>query len=138
MQNLKKNWFVISKTARIWWILIWALKILKISNLLGCFCAECITFDLKKYGEVIFHDIEDWCKIWRKTDLCFGKWHDEYGKFSPEHLKVLKLIFWWDPFIQNWKCISINFTEEICVMTMRNDARFEEELTCRFKIDMRN
>ena len=23
-------------------------------------------------------------------------------------------------------------------MTMRNDARFEEELTCRFKIDMRN
>ena len=23
-------------------------------------------------------------------------------------------------------------------MTMKNDARFEEELTCRFKIDMRN
>ena len=23
-------------------------------------------------------------------------------------------------------------------MTMTNDAKFEEELTCRFKIDMRN
>ena len=23
-------------------------------------------------------------------------------------------------------------------MTMKNDARFEEELTCHFKIDMRN
>ena len=23
-------------------------------------------------------------------------------------------------------------------MTMKNDARFEEELTCQFKIDMRN
>ena len=23
-------------------------------------------------------------------------------------------------------------------MTMKNDAKFEEELTCRFKIDMRN
>ena len=23
-------------------------------------------------------------------------------------------------------------------MTMNNDAKFEEELTCRFKIDMRN
>ena len=25
-----------------------------------------------------------------------------------------------------------------CVMTMKNDAKFEEELTCGFKIDMRN
>ena len=24
------------------------------------------------------------------------------------------------------------------VMTMKNDAKFEEELTCRFKIDMGN
>ena len=23
-------------------------------------------------------------------------------------------------------------------MTMKNDAKFEEELTCRFKVDMRN
>ena len=23
-------------------------------------------------------------------------------------------------------------------MTMENDAKFEEELTCRFKVDMRN
>ena len=23
-------------------------------------------------------------------------------------------------------------------MTMKNDAKFEEELTCRFKIDMKN
>ena len=25
-----------------------------------------------------------------------------------------------------------------CVMTMKNDAKFEKELTCCFKIDMRN
>ena len=29
MQNLKKNWFVVSKLIRIWWILIQALKSLK-------------------------------------------------------------------------------------------------------------
>ena len=29
MQNLKKNWFVVSKLTRIWWILIRALKSLK-------------------------------------------------------------------------------------------------------------
>ena len=29
-------------------------------------------------------------------------------------------------------------TEELCVMTMNNDAKIEEELTCQFKVDMRN
>ena len=43
-----------------------------------------------------------------------------------------------DPFVQSRKCMSLKFTEELCVMTMKNDAKFEEELTCQFKIDMRN
>ena len=30
------------------------------------------------------------------------------------------------------------FTGELCVMTMKNDAKFEEELTCQFKIDVRD
>ena len=92
----------------------------------------------KKYREVIFHDTEGWCKIWRKTDLWFGKWHEEYGKFSPEHLKVSKSGLWWDPLIQNRKRMSLKSTEELCAMIMKNDAKFEEELSCHFKTDMRN
>ena len=76
-------------------------------------------------------------QIW-KTGLWFWKWHDKYGRFSPEYLKVSELGIWWDPFIQSRKYSSLNFTEELCVMTMKNDVKFEEELTCRFKIDMRN
>ena len=34
--------------------------------------------------------------------------------------------------------MTLKFTEELCVMTMKNDAKFEEELTCHFKTDMRN
>ena len=34
--------------------------------------------------------------------------------------------------------MNLKSTEELCVMTMTNDAKFEEELTCQFKIDMRN
>ena len=34
--------------------------------------------------------------------------------------------------------MSLKFTGEFCVMTMKNDAKFEEESTCQFKIDMRN
>ena len=34
--------------------------------------------------------------------------------------------------------MSLKFTGDLCVMTLKNDARFEEELTCQFEIDMRN
>ena len=34
--------------------------------------------------------------------------------------------------------MSLKFTEKLCVMTMKNDTKLEEEMTCRFKIDMRN
>ena len=34
--------------------------------------------------------------------------------------------------------MRLKFTDELSVMTMKNDAKFEEELTCHFKIDMRN
>ena len=33
--------------------------------------------------------------------------------------------------------MRLKCTEELCLMTMKNDAKFEEELTCRFKIDLR-
>ena len=33
--------------------------------------------------------------------------------------------------------MTLKFTEELCVMAMKNNAKFEEELTCHFKTDMR-
>ena len=79
------------------------------------------------------------CKIWRKTDLWFGKWHEKFSKFSPEYSEVSKLGLWWDDFfVQTRKCVSLKFTEELCVVIMKNDTKIEKELTYRFKIDMRN
>ena len=43
-----------------------------------------------------------------------------------------------DLFIQSRKCMSLKFTEELCVMTIKNDTKIEEELTCHFKIDIKN
>ena len=34
--------------------------------------------------------------------------------------------------------MSLKFKGEACVMRMKKDAKFEEDLTCQFKIDMRN
>ena len=135
MQNLKKNWFVVSKMTKIWRNLIWVLGILKTSTLISSFCAKYIMFELEKYRGVMFYNTEEWYKIWKKTDLWFGKWHEEFGRFLPEHSEISKLKLWWDPFIQSRKYMRLKFREELCIMTMKNDAKFEEELTRRFKID---
>ena len=42
------------------------------------------------------------------------------------------------PFIQSRRCMRLTFTGELCVMRMKNDAKFEEDLICSFKIDMKN
>ena len=34
--------------------------------------------------------------------------------------------------------MSLKFKEDLCVMTTKNDAKFEDELSCRFKIGTRN
>ena len=37
-----------------------------------------------------------------------------------------------------FKCMSVTFTIVLCVMTMKNDAKFEKELSYQFKIDIMN
>ena len=57
---------------------------------------------------------------WRvMQNLQFGKWHEEFGKFSPEHKKISKLGPWWHPFVRI-------YTGELCVMRIKNDAKIEE------------
>ena len=66
--------------------------------------------------KTIFHHLKHCLQIYvtlLSTDLGFGKWHEEHGKFSPERLKVSKLCFWWDPLFQTWKRMRSKSTEEI-------------------------
>ena len=34
--------------------------------------------------------------------------------------------------------MTLKFSEELCVMTMKNNPKFDEELTCHLKTDMKN
>ena len=70
--------------------------------------------------------------------MWFEKKLEKFGEFSPEHLKVSKLGLWWDPFAQSRKGMTLKFTEELCVMKMKNNAKLDEQLTCQFKTDTRN
>ena len=86
--------------------------------------------------ELYFVTLE--CDAKFEEKLRFGKWHEEFYKFSPEHTKVSKLGLSLGTFIQSRKHMSLKIIGELCVMTMKNDAKIERELTCQFKIDMRN
>ena len=50
----------------------------------------------------------------------------------------LKMGLFLSAFIQSRKCVSLKFIGELGVMRMKNDTKFEDQLTCQFKIDLSN
>ena len=65
-------------------------KVSKIFTLMDSLWAKYTLFELKKYRGVIFHEIEEEYKIWRRIDSLFKIWHKEFDKFWPENSKSLK------------------------------------------------
>ena len=139
MKNLKRNWLVVSKlTQGIWRILTGELESLKNIHFNGLLLTKLYNVWAKKeQGRYVWlHSRlmqclkENWLVF---PKLTWGIW--QIFTRALESLQTETLIAY---FCQKWKCMSLKFTGELCVMTMKNDAKFEEELTCRFKIDMRN
>ena len=59
---------------------------------MGHFCSKYVRFELKKCRGVIFHDTEQWCKLWKALTSWFQKWHEELGELSSlGHPKVWEL-----------------------------------------------
>ena len=133
MQNLKRNWLVQNWHEEFNKLWPKHTKISKIFPLLSCFWPKYIMLQLRKYKGVMFDGTEYWCKIWMKTDFCFQKLHEEFGKLSREHLKVSKLVLWWDSFIQSRKCISLKFTGEFFVMTMKKRCKIGRRIDLSFQ-----
>ena len=76
MQNLERNWLVVSKlTERIWQILKWALESLKNFRINGLLLSKVKIVWAEKYRKVILHETKEVYKIWRETDLSFQNWH---------------------------------------------------------------
>ena len=76
MQNLKKNWFAVSKWQEFGEFSSEHSKFSKVSTLIGPFCSKYITFDLKKYRGVIFDETDwkvmqnlkkNWLTVWKMT-----------------------------------------------------------------------
>ena len=138
IQNLERNQLVVSKlTWGIWQILTWALKRLKNFHFNGLLLSKVYIVWVKKvqmsylsWHWRVQNFKKNWHVVWK---MAWGIWQI----FIRAH-KSVKIGTFWDPVVLSRKCMSLTFTEELCVRTMKNNAKFEEELTCHFKTDMRN
>ena len=65
-------------------------EVSKICTLIDPFWPKYIMLELKKYRGVMFDNTEDWRKIWKKTDLYFQKWHEEFSKLLQAELNQNK------------------------------------------------
>ena len=109
-------------------------KVSKIYTWIGPFCERYMMFNLKRYWRVIFHEIEESCKIWRKASLPFGKWHEDFGKFSSEHLKISKICTLKSCFSPKYKMFELktyrgvifNGTEYWCKIWSKNYLCFQK------------
>ena len=84
--------------------------------------------------KILFTDLSNitfnWLVVWKMT---WGIW--QIFTRALESLKIEVLVGSFNPKL---KIMSLKYTEELSVMTLKNDANFEEELACHFKVDMRN
>ena len=71
------------------------------------------------------HDPEDWCKIWRKTDLFFQKLH-KFGEICSKLLKVSKTFTFICYYYAKYLMFDLKITEELYFMALKGDAKFEE------------
>ena len=138
LQNLARNRLVVSKWCKEF-DKFWPerSKVSKIFSLMGSLGAKYILFELKKYRGVIFHEIEEGYKNWRRIDS-FKNWHKNFDKFWSEHSKVSKIFtligFFWAKYIlfglKKYRWIIFHETEEGYKTWRRVDLSFQN---CRKK-----
>ena len=140
MQDLRRNWLVSSKlTWGIWRILTRALENLKNLHFNELLLNKVHNVRAKKsIGELCLMALNIDTTFEGKLTCAFKSDLKNLANFHQSMFESLKIGTWWDPFIQSRKCMCSKFREEFCVKTLKNDAKFEEEFTCQFKIDMRN
>ena len=89
--KFEKNWFVVLKMTRIWWILIRAHRILK--NLHFLWSLSCKVCNV-------------WCGKKEKSTCGLENDLKNLASFHQNTFKVSKLVLFWDPFVQSTKCMS--------------------------------
>ena len=77
-------------------------------------------------------------KLEGKLTCAFKNNTRNLANFHQSTFKSLKIGTFIRSFYPKQKLMRLKFTGELSAMTMKNDSKFEKELTCQFKIDIRN
>ena len=89
--------------------------------------------ELKICRGVLRHDNEEWYQVWTGIDLSAQNWHEAFEKFWPKHSKISKICTLmgclWPKYKKSIEGKSI---EELCLMALKTDAKFEGKLTSAF------
>ena len=93
---------------------------------------------MKKYRRVLSRDTEEWSlkKNWLLVPrMTWGIW---WILMRAVTSLVWKFAFWY--MLLSWKIYYVwaKIVQRSCVITLKNDAKFEEELTCALKNHKRN
>ena len=95
MFNCTQDWYKIwRKTGLCFQKLAWGFgkfsqEHLKVSKLGPWWlCLKLKMYEFKNSRGVMCHDNDEWCKIWRRTDMSVQNWHEEFHEFWPEHSKI--------------------------------------------------
>ena len=85
--KLEKKLICYLKMTRIERTLTWVLE--SLINLYFHWFLLCKVYTVwpKTYRGVIFHETEEWCKVWRKTDLWPGKWREDFEELTQSSWK---------------------------------------------------
>ena len=62
----------------------------------------------------------------------------EFGEFQWEQWQVWKFAVCFATFVESILCLSQKTAEELSVITLKNDEKFEKEVTCTLKNDIGN
>ena len=139
MQKLRENWLVLSKmTGRFCQIFFRVLEKSQNWNFDRTLSSKVKNVCVKIYKGVMCHGDEEWCKIWSEIDLPFQKLTWEFWRILIQALKNLKNLHFKSLLLNKVYTAWAKSTEELCLMALKIDKKFEEKLTCAFKNDMRN
>ena len=97
IKNLEGNWLDISKlTWEIWQILTQELESLKNLHFNGLLLTKVYNVLAKKVQRsYVLIALKIVTNFEGKIACVSENWHEEFGKFSPEHLEISKLGPWW-------------------------------------------
>ena len=90
----------------------------------------------KKYRGVISHDPEDWCKLWRKTDV--SKMTGIWWNLTRALKGLQNLHFYLLLLCKVFNIWPKKVTVELSFTARKGDAKFEEKLNCGLENGMRN